>query len=66
MAKRIYVTDKVLLTYRRNNNNSISSTYRNVENECIKKNLTELKLFLVDKRLFNLYEKSFQKITIHF
>ena len=66
MAKRIYVTDKVLLTYRRNNNNSISSTYRNVENECIKKNLTELKLFLIDKRLFNLYEKSFQKITIHF
>ena len=66
MAEKIYVINEVLLTYRRNNENSISIIYKNEEKECIRKNLMELKNFLEEKKLFDIYKKSFIKLTIHF
>ena len=66
LAEKIYVINEVLLTYRRNNENSISIIYKNEGKECIRKNLMELKNFLEEKKLFDIYKKSFIKLTIHF
>ncbi len=66
MAERIYVTKKILLTYRWHNKDSITSTHKAVEEECIKKNLGELKRFLLEKKLYNIYKRSFQKISTNF
>ena len=66
MAEKIYVINEVLLTYRINNENSISIIYKNEGKECKRKNLMELKHFLEEKKLFDIYKKSFIKLTIHF
>ena len=66
MAEKIYVINEVLLTYRRKNENSISIMYKNEGKEYIRKNLMKLKNFLEEKKLFDIYKKSFIKLTIDF
>ena len=66
MAKKIYMINEVLLRYRWGNKKSITSTYNKFGKECVQKNLKELKNFLLDKTLYNIYKKSFQEISIHF
>ena len=66
MAKRIYMITEVLLRYRWGNKKSITSTYKNFAKESVQKNLKELKNFLLDKKLYNIYKNSFQEISIHF
>ena len=66
MAKRIYMIAEVLLRYRWGNKKSITSNYKNFAKESVQKNLKELKYFLLDKKLYNIYKNSFQEISIHF
>ena len=66
MAEKIYVINEVLLTYRKNNKNSTSIMYKNEAKEYIEANLMELRLFLLKKNLYDIYENSFERISILF
>ncbi len=66
MAKRMYITDKVLLKYRYKNKNSITVTQKNKSKEFQDINIIKLKEFLKDKQLFDDYRESFNKLLIHF
>ena len=66
MAEKIYVINEVLLTYRKNNKNSTSIMYKNEAKEYIEENLMELRLFLLNKNLYDIYKNSFESISILF
>ena len=62
MAKSIYITDKVLLTYRINHHGSITQRYkRKYDKICKEKSINALRKYLIKQGLLDKYQKSLQE-----
>ena len=64
MAKKIYITDKVLISYRINHKNSITTIHKKIYDEkCKMESVNALKSFLIENGLSDKYKIALQRYS---